>query len=269
MSNSIQFPWVSHPELFTDVDWSNPLSNGLSFLTYGRWMVPVAPVGTTLTKQNPAFQVGPKGVGGAYNGSNVSLKLDKAPSGSSPSAVTMFAYASVVNTSNDYTVLSQADNAANPLFRIYSATAGQWTFQVRDSAGTGTFSISGGAPTANKDVFLVAVYRSGTDEKSFWSDGIKKGTSTTSIGAITLTRASVGQLYRNTEAQYLNGRCPFAGIINRALSDSEVSQLSNNPRQLLRPLQRVIFPNPVSAPSTFNPAWAVQSTTILGAGFHA
>lgn len=252
--------WTQQPQFPVGIDYGNPIAKDLGFLMYGPWILPVAP-DTTITRQGFLPTGGINGASARYNGSNVSLKLSQAITGSSPSECTFFVLGQITTTASDLTLLAQTHSTDNPLMRLYSVTSGTWAFHIRDDS-TASLVLTASTPVVNKDAFLVGVYRSGTAEKSIWQNGVKKNTGTTAGGAITLSRTTVGQLWRSAEVQYHSGQIALAGIINRALTDAEVVEFSKNPWQILAPKKRAFFLDIGVAGLDLSPSFFTNTNTF-------
>jgi hypothetical protein len=210
-------------------DW---VARGLSFLTYGNGIVPLSIPDAAITRNGLVAEATPYGPSPAYNGSSIDLQIAGSITGSTPNGATLFALARAIGLSADAAIISQGNTAggSRSLFRLYFvAVSSAYGLQFRDNSdaiiqlNTG---VAESAPTPYR--FLTAVYRTGAGEKSLWMNGAKKASDSTTTGTMTLNVTSVGSLVRDTTAGYFNGRIPLAGIINRALSDQEVVELSNS-----------------------------------------
>lgn len=230
-------PWTLQPQIAVQVNWANPLTKGLVFLSYGPWINPIIPVGSVATRTAFSAKASVAGISAAYNGSSVEQTFDKSATGSSPAEATLFALCATDVTGTEGTALNQSGVSGTPIFRIGVSTGTTWRFQIRDD-GSDISSLAGATITTGKLASVVGVYRSGTGTKAIYVDGVIGGTTTGSGAAITLTKVSLGS---RVSSAYFQGVIPVSAIWNRALSESEIRSLYANPWQLFAPLPRTIW----------------------------
>jgi hypothetical protein len=166
--------------------------------------------------------------------------------GASPTEFTLLAACKPGSVASDAILLS-VSNGSNlvMLQQRVSATAGYMLFS-RSSSGDVQIS-PGVAPTLGPLRTVGGVWRSGTDEKSVFLNGVKIATSTTNTGTLAVTKASIGGDARS-QGQAYNGAMPISMIFNRALSDAEMRTLTENPWQIFKPVARRLWSVASAAP---------------------
>ena len=173
-----------------------------------------------------------------FNGNN-QINIAGTIVGASPTEFSLIAACKPSSVASDAILLS-VSNGSNivMLQQRVSATAGYMLFS-RSSSGDVQIS-PGVAPTLGPLRTVGGVWRSGTDEKSTFLNGIKTATSTTNTGTLAVTKASVGGDARSS-GQCYSGAIPIAMIFNRALSDAEMRSLTENPWQIFKPITRRLW----------------------------
>ena len=272
----VRRPFTCQPQHPVMIDWSNPLTEKLRFCWNGATPINDAIIGkvTTVTGSVPSRACS-SGMSPDFAGAQ-DFRWAKGAVGSSPTEVTLFAYAQSDNNSIDQAtvVCTTYSGAANELIRIHQIPgASGWTLQSRDNVGSNLLSVNSNYPVVNGEmVFIVAVWRNLTGQKSIWVNGKKKNTSTGNTGDQTnLNQTEIGVMVRNDPTQWWDGVIPLVGMFGRALADDEIVRLSQNPYQIFKPrtipvhtpIATAQFLRPISDVS--NSGWTPSTGTNLSA----
>lgn len=117
-------------------------------------------------------------------------------------------------------------------------------FLVRNDANVALADMSSGSIPAfiqGSTRSIAGVFRSAGASSTYVNGRVASTAATTASGTITMNRQYVGALVRTTTVNGFDGAVFVSAAWKRALEDAEVAALSENPWQLLRPVQRRIW----------------------------
>lgn len=194
------------------------------------------------------------------------------------SEVSTFARFMPTNTSYTGSIFSCVNvdgYVQNTISLGWSGDNSRLTFQTRDSSTGQTGSRNNDISTGyvfplNVWSSVATTYSVSASAKIIYANGVSSASSTTSIDALT---SDYG--YTILGAQLYSGGTPFVGrlkeiyfYLNRALTPSQISDLSTNPLLPFRRRQIQKYWVPSTGGTTFNAAWARNSNVIIQPGVH-
>ncbi|MCI0401405.1 MAG: DUF2341 domain-containing protein [Gammaproteobacteria bacterium] len=163
--------------------------------------------------------------------------------------------------------------------QVNEPAAGDVRFSVRDDASAdGTVTFSGGSYNNGSWHHVVGVQRAKNDRELF-IDGVSKGTSTVSLGTVTLNTGNIGANERTTLSNYLSGLVDEVRVSNIARSAAWVAtefKNQNNPANFYSLCSEEVVPVPASLSSAANqtftvgdPVTAISTITVTDASLTA
>ena len=258
----IQTPWTSQPQQAVGIDWSNPITRGLVIAE---------------NHSNPrfaAFNSPTQKVGPSYRGTGgVATRFVSASS----------QYLQQSNTSlTNYplTFLSVFQRATRPfdgvLMGIGAGTNRHILYANQDNiacfsgaGGTSAQAASTGFDLGSfgaGDVRCAVGVISAANSRSVYLDGTLVGTDATIVSTGASNTAVIGCYWNNdAPSMYFNGDIYLSLAWNRALTDTEIKSLSQNPWQIFKPLpRRIVVPVAAGGGTTAVTADHNASYTITG-----
>lgn len=239
---------IVQPQQYAQIDYGNPITRGLVLAANNDCVV--KNIAGTVTKKNTATKTRSKaGISPAYNGTNVDMRVSTSVLGSNPAQATLFAVVKIGQTSAESAILGCCNSAStNQLFRLEQRANGMspqgFNLQFRDNSLNLLDIGNNTALTSGDEATLIGIFRTGTAEKALYINGLKVASSTVNQEWIALNRTDIGVLTQNAPSQWFNGGIPISAIFNRALTDSEIVALAQNPWQLFRTSSRRVWFNP-------------------------
>ena len=233
----IEEPWTSQPQVAVGIDWGNPITRGLVF-AWSAGATRYQAVPATPTQLASGVKPGVGGISPDFNGASVATRYNVSMLGGNPDEATMFSWATTQQTASEARMIGFWTNGAfNPLFSIEQRPNPQgWTAQWRDNAAVVVNVSQNAALSVGDTKKICGVFRSGSGRKELFIDGALAAFDTTTLGTFgTLNQSSIGCLDRGSPGQYWSGAIYCAFVWNRALSASEVDQISDNPWQIFAP----------------------------------
>ena len=231
-------PWTQQPQVATEIDWGNPITRGLVIAE---------------NHSNPrldAFNAPTKKVGPSYRGSGgVATRFVSASS-------QYFKQSNTKLTNYPLTFLSVFQRASRPfdgiLIGIGAGTNRQILYVNQDNIAC--FSGAGGttaqAASTNTELGMygpgdarcaVGVV-SAANSRSVYLDGVSVGFDSTTVSTGASNTAVIGCYWNNdAPSAYFNGDIYLSLAWNRALTDAEIRNISQNPWQIFKPIPRYIF----------------------------
>lgn len=233
MSLISKAPFNTQPPPNTHIDRSSPLAQGLVFV----WG-PGYYVGSTATLPRPSPLFGTDiaskfGRGKKFNGTGSTAQVFTGQGVSQNDNFTYFALIrapSVLNTNRCVITTGSGTNAAGLMFTNTGA------FALRNAGGTVFDSVSG--QVAASELCFVAITRRPSDTR-FFKNGRLVGSGTNATAIPISTAPAIGT--STGAGLYWDGDIYLAGVFKRALSDSEIISLSDNPWQIFESNQRELW----------------------------
>ena len=245
-----KIPWTSQPQYPVQIDWSNPLTQGLVGLFDSVNGIDLVDGGFPSTN---SVTRGVISKGRIANFSNSAQIYPHKPRYATTGALTIFTPLVVTSLANYSGILSKSSNYLTFPFELRlgsSPTTSEIDFQ-RGGGGVAAsaFKGSGSLISANPGVVQYLAVRCISGDLNTAPDVFVNKTKTTlarnGYNIITGTAADNGSSLRVGNrfdtTTYLNGGIQYLGLWNRALSDSEILSLSDNPWQIFQAQSRRIF----------------------------
>jgi len=267
-----KIPWTSQPQYPAPIDWSNPLTQGLVGLFDSVNGIDLVDGGFPSTN---SVTRGVISKGRIANFSNSAQIYPHKPRYATTGALTIFTPLVVTSLANYSGILSKSSNYLTFPFELRlgsSPTTSEIDFQ-RGGGGVAAsaFKGSGSLISANPGVVQYLAVRCISGDLNTAPDVFVNKTKTTlarnGYSIITGTAADNGSSLRVGNrfdtTTYLNGGIQYLGLWNRALSDSEILSLSDNPWQIFQAQPRKLWVSAGGGTDTpVNPA--VGSIAITG-----
>ena len=243
-------PWKSQPQVPAGVDWSNPLTRGLRAIVYAGRPYNFA-TNRFLTSTVQGGAITPYGLGfasAAVATNIVELPFELNGAVSIHAVVSRDASASGRDSGNPNSVASIAGNRSAALEPTF------WEFNIGNSYGSASDVDKPrfiNNAVAIGSIYLDGVLLSGTNPATTaLTNGRFYSITASAASGATASGTGKTRLF-NLNGQYgLNGRVPLIALWNRALSESEIAELSENPWQLLQPRTQYIPVSVTSGPLT-------------------
>ncbi len=238
--------WTSQPQTPVQIDWSNPLTQGLiGAINAG------APVSTRVG--NPPFVATAQGIGHNANGSSYLVTNATSPIAS---AATIFFVGNLIhnttgiggllggigtNSSGSQLFIIQNNNypgTAKPraLIRLVDAGGVSTAESATLSVGASSTAIEAWAATYAGTAASITLYRNGVDDTGGRANSAASGSATS------FNRVCLGGVDRGTDGFSPSGQITLLSLAwNRALSPSEIKSLSKNPWQIFERRSRRIW----------------------------
>jgi len=248
----LERPWTRQPQGAVNVDWGNPITQGLVFAFDGQESDAVHRRVVDVT--NTAGRgVGAKGKHRVFDGSNqVSFKSRNPPTGyatmvclaycTNNTATNTLVAIPKIGVTNEYTMLDISGTETSDPVRVLTQKAG--TYGV-------AYLTQPSGEYLNRWVLFGGASVSGSDNR-IYIDGVRKTPTSTSgssgldVGQV--DRFDVGVINLLAPTNPLHGNVALAAIWDRLLTDAEHASLYVNPWQLFAP-QQIIIPTPAAAAS--------------------
>lgn len=264
--------WQRAPEQPVEIDWSNPLCEGLVFATplgipgWGYWFDPIQRQMAIPTATNlPTSAVGDIGrVAKFESASSQGLKIVKAPVSSIPLTLSAVFFNNGLGASR--AICAYGNQSGSSRAQLYETViSGQIGAFYLDSAGNIGESLITGVPTG-RYIHAAGVFASSTARIAY-ANG-KSGTiNTTPVsGSLSPTGISYGaRCSSGSWGLYANQGIQIPKMWGRELSESEVRADRENPWQIFRPLQRRIYVGPSAGGGlTSTGALTASAPTLAG-----
>ncbi len=176
------------------------------------------------TSTSSAVTAGKVGQGLRFDGSNDIVTASQNTITNYPFTLSIWAKPSSIS-SQQYAI-SYALNSSNVVFYAIGLNGDKAYIYSRSStpeegSATGAISLKN-----DKWVHLVGIFNSATD-KRVYVDGVQHALLSTSIPFVSANTAGFGVLARSSQFGYWNGLLDDARVYNRALTDSEITQIYN------------------------------------------
>lgn len=246
---SRKIPWTSQPQYPVQIDWSNPLTRGLVGLFDSVNSIDLVDNGFPST--NSVTQ-GVVSKGRIANFSNSAQIYPHKPRYAVTGALTIFTPLVVTSLANYSGILSKSSDYSTFPFELRlgaSPTTSEINFERGGGGTASAFKGSGSLISANPGVVQYLVVRCISGDINIAPDVFVNKAKTTlgrnGYATITGTASDNGSALRVGNrfdtTTYLNGGIQYLGLWNRALSDSEILSLSDNPWQIFKSQSRRIF----------------------------
>jgi hypothetical protein len=240
--------WTSQPQYPVGVDWSNPVTQGLEFLTDSELVdlfTKVRPAVSGATP--PAKAISNMGRGYSFSGSGLATGyLDYGAlvaSNLMTAAGTMAFLINIANVSVAQCIAGKSDNNNDGGWIIECNANGSLRSKIISVNINAIIDSAAGSLVSNKWHFIALTFDGVFPVSSglnLWIDG-KNTTSVGDVGVgVTSSNAAdpfyIGtQTYQDSRTRDLNGIVSFGAGWRRCLSASEIVSLSANPWQLFSP----------------------------------
>jgi hypothetical protein len=222
---------AAQPQTAVGIDWSNPITRGLvACLDANRRVLINGSETKPLTLTNPVRRASQQEYGSTTY--QASMQAIKAPAASSNVTMLSLFIPSTEVTERTYGQLGHITTG-----NMFSVASGDGTTSgvVRFKIYLGATRIIG-ASQANADVPNLAIARHiNGQSQNLWLNGIKDGAS----GAFAGNGLGFG-FYGFNQSSGTGGASILNAVWNRALTDTEIKSLSENPWQIFAPERRVI-----------------------------
>lgn len=240
---------IIQPPGFAQIDRSNPLARGLVGLfdaTTGFDLIN----GTRSTTNSTTISLVQKGKVGTF--SNSVQEFPHTPKYAITGALTIFAPLVVTSLANYSGIISKSSNYVSFPFELRlgaSATSSEIDFQRGNGSQASAFKGASSLISASPGVVQTLAVRCVSGDINIAPDVFVNKTKTTlarnGYPTVTGTATDNGQPLRIgnrfDSTTYLNGGIQYLGLWNRALLDSEILELSDNPWQIFKSQSRRVW----------------------------
>lgn len=272
MTIIVRRPWTRQPQGPVEVDWNNPLANGLVFA----WTA-------SSSRRNAASNSTATSIGStlrAIAAGNVARNPNSSTIAFLPNSslnvlghITVASFAAFGDGGDRYLIANSSGNGATntPFAFGYAGSIGisfarantgfrVWTSGTNVVPVAGEFALLSVSQTNNISVnprfYKNGVFDTATPVERYQGGGTGEATANTN---------NVLLFNRNDNATPHVGLTIFVAVWNRVLLDAEHAELSRNYWRLFAP-RRIIIPVGAAAPTTFIPSWARQNSRVIGGG---
>jgi len=252
MTTIRHIPWAEQPPDPLDIDWSNPITRGLVTLQTGS--------NTTGWSNNGTIIV-PTRNGLARNFTSASSQyLSRSLTVTYP--LTMFALARASNDAVTRALVSVGDGGTNRHMLYLGSSSDLLLFSGDSPSQWGSGATT--YPGTTQWRTYVGVVR-GSANRQGYVNGISPAAANTTTKTVTASSTVAVGAYWNAGAPvagyYWPGDIAIAGVFNRALSDSEIVSLSENPWQLFTPYTQILLFSVLSGAYTLNAETGIYTVT--------
>jgi hypothetical protein len=233
--------WKSQPQYPVEIDFSNPLSKGLTTFIDGHGNSLLPPV---VSSKNLSFsrKYTNKGVLLSNNGSAVNVITGGQVAGSSGPSFTILGQISLNTTgqTNKYLAIDRntSTNNQNAIIYGYSSNSLEYfsTGYTGSNPRTGT-----GLTITDTNPHIFAYARDGASLK--WESYLDGGNVLNTTSSFSITSGiNLSHLFgSSTTLDIINASIGFWAVWGRYLTKPEISEISANPWQIFRPINRRLY----------------------------
>lgn len=250
-------PWTSQPQVPIGIDWSNPITKGLSscFIPTSEVEIITGAKDVSVSTKNPdkVFQKGKAFV--TTNADTASIIFSV--KGFSTAPITVFALASITDNTSAGEIYAYG---ANTTYHTTIRKVGN-VFGAVSNSNSGTPTVGSVVAELGRPYSLVVTDPYTTNSFSLYVDGIIDGSPNTTGNRVSSSSSGIsyaGSMYQASAARGVN---LFLGLSwTRILSDAEIKSISDNPWQIFLPIIRGIPFEVIRGASTVRSSYMMGTT---------
>ena len=243
--NKLDFTRTSQPQEIAQIDWSNPITRGLSIaaVPYGTTMRDAVSGAVMTTSGGPTAEVNKSGR--VFKTVSGSSQYGYFPCSISNVPFTLFVQHTLDSSATGAIISLSTTSGSERHVLFYGSVVGSYSTSYIPNIGSGTVSnIS--SPTGTVQTAGI-VARSAISNSVFCNGVIANTGTNTFTGSGIVDRLYISTRMNISAGVFSSQQVSVATAFNRALSDAEVKSLSQNPWQIFKPIQKPIFvPQPIA-----------------------
>lgn len=271
MATALPLPKRLHPDFIqpyrkpigrVEIDWDNPLTQGLRMFVLFQGNVPydlVTGRRLDISASTGTVDYSPANGEFALNVNSSAIAVNTEPT---PEGITIFGRIKADQTTATERFLNLGNSASNEFASVFFHSGGKIRFQGTDNGGTIRYTVnSTDNYVADKYYSITAVSNIFSQNVVLYMDNDIVQSAAASFTAPTMDRFGFGGRYMNGSwANTGNGDISYAGYFVRDLTQAEAQALNADPYQILKPAKPVFYFIPAGG-TTYNVSGSLALTT--------